>query len=364
MASPTPASRPGAPTDSATGPTPGSTPPDSTATDSRAGAAAIETAAQRRAALIAVTALPVVVVLAGLWGYTQSGTFTAHASWVPYLLGVVMFTMGLTLTPRDFAAVMRRPWAVCIGIAAHYIIMPGAGWLIAHALHLSPELAVGLILVGCAPSGTASNVMTFLSKGDVALGVSVATISTLLAPILTPALTAALAGSYLHVDAGSMVVDIVKTVLVPILLGVLVRLIIREAGVRAIAPALPWIGTVVIAWIVAIVVAGSSGKLANVGGIVFLAVVLHNGFGLLLGYLAARIAGLDAASRRALAFEVGMQNSGLAATLAKAHFSPLAALPSAVFSVWHNVSGAVAAAYFARRPLTSATDGTRPTDDA
>ena len=317
------------------------------------GPASVETAAQRRAALIAVTTLPVVVVVAGAWGYLQPGVFTPHAAWVPYLLGVVMFTMGLTLTPPDFAAVLRRPWAVCIGLIAHYTVMPVAGWLIAHALNLPPELAVGLILVGCAPSGTASNVMTFLSKGDVALGVSIATLSTLLAPVLTPALTAALAGSYLHVDAGSMVVDIVKTVLVPILLGVLVRLVIRDRGVRLIAPALPWIGTVVIAWIVAIVVAGSAGKLANVGGLVFVAIMLHNGFGLLLGYLAGRLAGLDAASRRALSFEVGMQNSGLAATLAKAHFSPLAALPSAVFSVWHNVSGAVLAAAFARRSLTS-----------
>lgn len=323
----------------------------SATTHSTSGADAVETPAQRRAAMIAVTVLPIVVVIAGLWGYNSPSTFTSHASWVPYLLGVVMFTMGLTLTPRDFAAVLRRPWAVLIGLAAHYVIMPGAGWIIAHALNLSPELAVGLILVGCAPSGTASNVMTFLSKGDVALGVSVATVSTLVAPVVTPLLTAFLAGSYLHVDAGSMMVDIVKTVLVPIVLGVVVRLVIRDKGVRAIAPALPWISAFVIAWIVAIVVAGSAGKLAKVGGVVFLAVVLHNGFGLLLGYIAARFAGLDVKARRALAFEVGMQNSGLAATLAKVHFSPLAALPSAVFSVWHNVSGAILAAWFARQPV-------------
>ena len=319
--------------------------------DETANAQAIETPAQRRAALIAVTSLPIVVVAAGAWGFASPDTFTPRASWVPYLLGVVMFTMGLTLTPADFAGVMRRPWAVAIGIVAHYVIMPGMGWIIAHVLGLPPELAVGVILVGCAPSGTASNVMTFLSRGDVALGVSVATVSTLIAPIVMPALTTLLAGSLVHVDAGGMFVDIVKTVLVPILLGVAVRLIIRERGVRAIAPALPWVSTLVIAWIVAIVVAGSSAKLTQVGGMVFLAVILHNGFGLLLGYLAGRAAGFDARTRRALAFEVGMQNSGLAAALAKAHFSPLAALPSAVFSVWHNVSGAILAAWFARRPV-------------
>lgn len=327
-----------------------STPPPAT-TPTTAGADAVETASQRRSAIFAVTALPVVVVLAGIWGFASPHTFTPQATWVPYLLGVVMFTMGLTLTPQDFAAVLRRPVAVVLGLVAHYVVMPGLGWLIAHALGLSPDLAVGLILVGCAPSGTASNVMTFLSKGDVALGVSIATVSTLLAPVVTPLLTAALAGSYLHVDMASMTADIVKTVLVPIVLGVVVRLVVRDRGVRAIAPALPWVSALAIAWIVAIVVSGSATKLTKVGGVVFLAVVLHNGFGLLLGHLAGRLVGLDARARRALAFEVGMQNSGLAATLAKTHFSPLAALPSAVFSVWHNVSGAIVAAWFARHPV-------------
>ncbi len=227
---------------------------------------------------------------------------------------------------------------------------PGPGWLIAVALHLSPELAAGVILVGCAPSGTASNVMAFLAKGDVALSVAVATVSTLIAPIVTPALTLFLAGSFLNVDAGAMVLDIVKTVLLPVIAGLLARLFLRQA-VKAVLPALPWISAVVISVIVAIVVAGSASKIVAAGGIVFLAVILHNGFGLGLGYAAGKLGRLDARARRALAFEVGMQNSGLAATLATAHFSPLAALPSAVFSVWHNISGAVVAAWLARKPL-------------
>ncbi|WP_422934856.1 bile acid:sodium symporter family protein [Sinomonas sp. P47F7] len=158
------------------------------------------------------------------------------------------------------------------------------------------------------------------------------------------------ASSFLNVDAGGMVLDIVKTVLIPVILGLAVRLFLKKA-VAAALPALPWISAVVIAAIVAIVVAGSATKLAAAGGIVFVAVVLHNGFGLGLGYLAGKLGRLDRKARRALAFEVGMQNSGLAATLAAAHFSPLAALPSAVFSVWHNVSGAIVAAWLARRPV-------------
>lgn len=307
---------------------------------------------QDRAARIAVTVFPLLVIVAGVLGFLVPGSFKPMAPSVPYLLGIIMFCMGLTLTMPDFAAVARRPWAVALGLIAHYVIMPGAGWLIATGLHLSPELAAGVILVGCAPSGTSSNVMAYLAKGDVALSVAVATVSTLVAPIVMPALTLFLAGSILHVDAGAMMLDILKTVLVPVIVGLLVRLSLNRL-VNLVLPALPWIAAVVISLIVAIVVAGSASKIVAAGGIVFLAVVLHNGFGLGLGYLAGKAGHLDARARRALAFEVGMQNSGLAATLATAHFSPLAALPSAVFSVWHNISGAVVAAWLARKPLAA-----------
>ncbi|CAM3175455.1 bile acid:sodium symporter family protein [Tsukamurella hominis] len=315
-------------------------------------------AAEARIARTAVTVFPLLVLVAGVVGYLTPSTFTPLAPSVPYLLGVIMFCMGLTLTPPDLASVAKRPWAVVLGIVAHYVIMPGAGWVIAHGLNLEPELAVGVILVGCAPSGTASNVMAFLAKGDVALSVAVASVSTLIAPIVTPLLVLFLAGSYLPIDAGGMVIDIVKTVLLPVILGVLARRFAKSLVARAL-PVLPWASALVIAFIVAIVVAGSASKLAAAGGIVFLAVVLHNGFGLGLGYLAGKVGRLDDRARRALAFEVGMQNSGLAATLATAHFSPLAALPSAVFSLWHNVSGAVVAAWLARRPLADEST-TRP----
>jgi BASS family bile acid:Na+ symporter len=307
-------------------------------------------AAETRMARVAVTVFPVLVIVAGLLGFLLPDLFKPWSVAVPYLLGTIMFCMGLTLTPLDFASVARRPWAVALGIVAHYVIMPGAGWLIAVALHLEPALAAGLILVGCAPSGTASNVMAFLAKGDVALSVAVASVSTLIAPLVTPALTLFLAGAFLNVDAGAMVLDIVKTVLLPVIAGLLVRLFLKRV-INAVLPALPWLSAAVISVIVAVVVAGSAGKILAAGGIVFLAVVLHNGFGLGLGYLAGKVGRLDAKARRALAFEVGMQNSGLAATLATAHFSPLAALPSAVFSVWHNISGAVVAAWLSRRPL-------------
>ncbi|GHJ38817.1 bile acid:sodium symporter family protein [Streptomyces sp. TS71-3] len=301
-----------------------------------------------RAARRAVTVFPVLVLAAGAAGMAAPGAFTAWAADMPYLLGVVMFCMGLTMTPLDFRGVLRRPWAVGLGLVAHYVIMPGTGWLIAHALGLSPQLAAGVILVGCAPSGTASNVVTYLARGDVALSVSVATVSTVLAPLVTPPLTLLLAGEYLPVDASAMVTDILKTVLLPVLGGLAVRLVLGRHLERLLG-VLPWLSALTVSAIVAVVVAGSSTAIRSAAALVLLAVVLHNGLGLALGYGAGKLARLGTPSSRAMAFEVGMQNSGLAASLATAHFSPLAALPAAVFSVWHNVSGAVVAAWMSYR---------------
>lgn len=307
-----------------------------------------EPAAADRAARRAVTVFPLLVLAAGAAGLTTPGTFSGWAPNVPYLLGVVMFCMGLTMTPRDFSGVVKRPWAVALGLVAHYVIMPGLGWLIANALGLSPQLAAGVILVGCAPSGTASNVVTYLARGDVALSVSVATVSTVLAPLVTPPLTLLLAGEFLPVDAESMVTDILKTVLLPVVGGLVVRLVAGRFIQRALG-LLPWLSAVTIGVIVAIVVAASADAIKSAAALVLLAVVLHNGLGLALGYGAGKLARLGAPASRAMAFEVGMQNSGLAASLAAAHFSPLAALPAAVFSVWHNVSGAVVAAWMSYR---------------
>lgn len=306
------------------------------------------TASADRGARLAVTVFPVLVLAAGAAGLLSPASFSGWAPSVPYLLGVVMFCMGLTMTPPDFKSVLQRPWAVALGLAAQYVVMPSLGWLVAHALGLSPQLAAGLVLVGCAPGGTASNVVTYLARGDVALSVSVTSVSTVLSPLVTPPLALLLAGEFLPVDAGSMVTDILKTVLLPVLAGLAVRLLAARWVTRALG-ALPWLSVAAIGAIVAVVVAGSADAIKSAAALVFLAVVLHNGLGLLLGYGIGRVFGLGVPACRALTFEVGMQNSGLAASLATAHFSPAAALPAAVFSVWHNVSGALAAAWLSRR---------------
>ncbi|MEQ3552396.1 bile acid:sodium symporter family protein [Pseudonocardia nematodicida] len=295
----------------------------------------------------------VIVVAAGGMALAVPGPFAGWSSAVPWLLALIMLGMGMTLRPVDFAYIARRPVAFAIGIAAQYVVMPGLGWLLTQIFSLPPEIAVGVILVACAPGGTASNVMVFLARGDVALSVAMTSVSTLLAPLLTPALVLLLAGQFLPVAPGSLFLSIVQIVLIPVVLGFLLR---RFAGaaVDRVIPALPLFSVVGITTVVMIIVAGSADALLAAGLVILAVVALHNVAGLALGYVAARACGLDVAARRAISIEVGMQNSGLAATLGTVHFGPAAALPGALFSVWHNVSGSIVAGYWSRRPATTA----------
>src|SRR5690606_27514332 len=263
------------------------------------------------------------------------------------LLGLIMFGMGLTLSKADFAEVFRRPITVLIGVLGQFIIMPALAWVLTTVLALPPEVAVGVILVGCCPGGTASNVMTFLARGDLALSVAITSVTTLLAPIVTPALIYLLASQWLEVSAAAMFWSIVQVVIIPILLGLLVQKLLGER-VKAGVQVLPLVSVAAIVAIVAAVVALNQERIATTGLQIFAVVVLHNGLGLLLGYLLAKLSGLTVAQRKTLSIEIGMQNSGLGVALATAHFSPLAAVPSAIFSVWHNISGPIIATIYQR----------------
>ena len=274
--------------------------------------------------------------------------FLGLSSWINPLLMVIMFCMGLTLTMPDFALVFKNPLPVLGGIAAQFIIMPSMGWLVATMLQLEPALAAGLILVGCAPGGTASNVVSYLARGNVALSVAMTSVSTLLAPLLTPALALWLAGQYMPVDAGSMAISVVQIVLIPVVLGIFLRMLFNRF-VDKISGALPWLSVLAITFVVTVIVAGSAQTIVTTGLLVLVAVVLHNALGLALGYAIGILLRVPEDSRRTIAIEVGMQNSGLAGGLAKQYFSPEAALPGAVFSVWHNLSGALIAAYWRRK---------------
>lgn len=306
--------------------------------------AAPESAGQDRSAYIASLGFPLLVLVGGVVGFLGGDTMSqALSGWTNWLLGLIMFGMGLTLQPKDFALVVKRPLPVVIGVVAQYVIMPLAALLVVWILGLPSAIAAGVILVGCAPGGTASNVVAYLARGDLALSVAMTSVSTLLAPLLTPVLTLWLAGEYMPVDGGSMAMSIVQVVLVPVLAGLVFRFFLPSVITR-ILPALPWISVLTIAVVVAIVVSGNRDNLLEAGLLVLVAVILHNGLGLALGYGAGRLTGQSVPVRRTMAVEVGMQNSGLAAGLAAQYMEPMSALPGAIFSVWHNMAGAIFAA--------------------
>lgn len=263
------------------------------------------------------------------------------------MLGIVMFGMGLTLKPSDFKPVLHHPKDILIGELAQFIIMPCLAWTLCQILSLPQELAIGVILVGCCPGGTASNVICYLAKGDIALSVAMTGVSTLLAPVVTPALVWMLAGESVDVDVAGMFLSIVQVVIVPIVLGLTINQYFKEATQRAV-PLLPMFSTLAIAFIIGIIVAHNSANILSCSLIVAVVVILHNVLGLILGYTLASLTSSDKSKRSAIAIEVGMQNSGLATSLAATHFAmfPMAAVPGAMFSVWHNFSGSIAAQIF------------------
>ena len=266
---------------------------------------------------------------------------------INYLLGVIMFGMGLTLNLHDFKIVFSRPKDVITGCLAQFTVMPLLAWVLVSLFRLDEALALGVVLVGCCPGGTASNVITYLAKGDLALSVGMTGVSTLLAPFLTPLLTWLLAGKSVNVDVVSMFLSILCVVILPIVVGLIVKWAWPNFTEKA-TDYLPAFSSLTIAFLVAIVISANADKLMAGGLLIVIVVMLHNVFGLCLGYLIGRLLGLPDTKTRAISIEIGMQNSGLASSLATIHFAayPLASIPGAIFSVWHNLSGAAVAYLF------------------
>jgi bile acid:Na+ symporter, BASS family len=265
-------------------------------------------------------------------------------STINILLGIIMFGMGMTLSLNDFKLVLQRPLDVAKGAAAQFIIMPGLAFLLGKMFGLEEALLVGVVLVGTCPGGTASNVISYMAGGDVALSVAMTTVSTLLAPILTPALTYLLIQQTVDFSPVSMFISIVQVVILPIFLGAIVKSIIKDKA-KVIEDYMPAVSSLAIACIVGGVIGANSAKILSSLGLIVLVVILHNVLGYVLGYLVGKLTGMGRKKSITLAIEVGMQNSGLAASLAATQFAtmPLAAVPAALFSAWHNISGAVLA---------------------
>ena len=265
------------------------------------------------------------------------------------LLGIIMFGMGLTLNPKDLRIVFSRPKDVLIGCLAQFTVMPLLAWILTKVFALPSDLALGVILVGCCPGGTASNVITYLAKGDLALSVGMTAVSTFLAPLLTPLLTWLMAGTFVNVDTIGMLQSILYVVIAPIAAGIIIQELLPTFTQRVVAY-LPAFSSLMIAITVALVVAHSASRLLTGGLLIILVVMLHNICGLAIGFSIGRLLRLHYPKRVAISIEVGMQNSGLASSLATLHFAafPMATIPGAIFSVWHNISGALVARYYNR----------------
>lgn len=290
------------------------------------------------------------VVVFALIALCFPAAFVWLKAYIPWVLGIIMLGMGMTMTVDDFKGVLQNPKAVLIGVVAQFVIMPSLAYLLCKLLQLPAEIAVGVILVGCCPGGTASNVIAYMAKANTALSVACTSISTFLAPILTPTIFYLLASQWIPIDAGSMFIDILKVVIFPIILGVTLRTFFKQKTEQYIQ-IMPLVSVIAIVVIVAAIIAASKASILQSGLLILVVVILHNSLGFLLGYWASRLLKLPYPDAKAVSIEVGMQNSGLGVTLAAIHFaaSPITAVPSAIFSLWHNISGPALATYWASK---------------
>ncbi len=278
------------------------------------------------------------IILFSAVAYFFSSVFENLGFLIVPMLAVIMFAMGITLRTDDFRRVFSRPLKILAGISAQYVVMPFLGFILALAFGTSPLIAAGVVLVGSCPGGTASNVITYLARGDLALSVTLTSASTLLCPFLLPALMYVYAGRWIDVPMADLFISALQIVLLPVLLGVISRRMLGRK-LEAVLPFLPSVSSLVIALVVGIIVALNAESIKTIGAVVFLIVIIHNALGLACGYLIAKALGFGESSARAISIEVGMQNSGLAAALSQLHFGYLSALPAALFSIWHNISG-------------------------
>lgn len=310
-----------------------------------------------RALLLASTAFPLWIILGCLWAWFQPSAWTWFKPYIEPGLCVIMLGMGLTLRFSDFAKVARQPRSIVIGVAAQFLIMPITAWAIARAFHLEAGLAIGLILVGCCPGGTASNVICHLARANVPLSVLLTLTSTTVAIIATPMLTHWLAGAWLPVDAWALLKSMVQIVLIPLTVGIAVNSAVansRSARTfhRWIDTLGPLVSVAVIVLIVACIVGLKKPEIARAAAPLFVSVFILHAIGFLLGYVFARLTGCPEALRRTVSIEVGMQNSGLGAALATKHFSQylLAPVPAAISAVYHCLIGSLLAAWWRARP--------------
>ena len=283
---------------------------------------------------------PILAIIVALLAYNDPAPLVAWKTAIIPLLAMIMFAMGLTLRTTDFKRVWQNPQPIALAIIIQFSVMPLAAVLLAKAFGLSDDLTIGMVIVGACAGGTASNVMTYLARGDVALSVSMTLASTLWGVMATPLIISVMAGESVKIDSLGILFSLVKMVLIPILAGVLITHY-QPKFANKINKYLADIASGLILLIIAIIVALNADEISTLGYGVLAAVALHNIIGLISGYVAGKITRQTEVTCRTLAIEIGMQNSGLGVALALKYFGPMAALPGAVFSIWHNISGAI-----------------------
>ena len=284
--------------------------------------------------------------------FIQIGNFKLTALIIP-LIQIIMFGMGTSMSLNDFGAIFKSSRGVIIGVTAQLGIMPIIGLILAKISDFPSEIAAGIVLIGCSPSGVASNVMAFLAKANLALSITITSIATLLAPFITPLLMKLLAGEFIEIDVLTMMWSIVKMIILPIGGGLLFNRL-RGEGAKWIDRAMPLMSMLAIGIIITIITAAGRDSLLDIGGILMLLVLIHNVFGFFLGYWYARIFNLSEQDARTIALEVGMQNGGLASGIANS-LGKIASmgLASAVFSPLMNITGSILASYWHKRPPIS-----------
>ncbi|MBP3869830.1 MAG: bile acid:sodium symporter family protein [Faecalicoccus sp.] len=289
----------------------------------------------------------IVLAIAAISLLVPKSTLWIQLSWINYLLMIVMFGMGLTIKPEDFAVVFLHPKDVLIGCVAQFTVMPILAYGLSRLFGLDPALTAGVVLVGTCPGGTSSNVITYFFKGNVPLSVGMTSVNTLLAPVLTPAITYFLLKTTVQVDVLSMFMSIVQVILIPIILGFVMNKLLGKFTQKLVT-ALPLVSTIAICLIVGAVVSHNAEKIFESGLLILIVVILHNLFGYICGFGVGKLFKMPPEKIKALSIEIGMQNSGLATSLAASTFPNLAmaTVPGAVFSVWHNISGAILAAIY------------------
>ncbi|WP_048109846.1 bile acid:sodium symporter family protein [Methanosarcina barkeri] len=294
---------------------------------------------------------PLWAVLLSVVAYFYPEYFAPHQGLIVPFLSLIMLGMGITLSVDSFLAVLKRPSVVLLGTLMQYTIMPLAAWIVCQVLKLPPDLAAGVILLGCCPGGTASNVISYLAKADVALSIVLTSVSTLIAFLATPFLTWVFIGQTVDVDVMGMLISVVNVVIVPVVLGLAINYFF-EKRINAVREVFPAISAAAIVIIIAVIIGTNSANLGKSGPLVLLAVILHNGLGLAGGYGVSKALRLSETEARTIAIEVGMQNSGLSVALAIKHFTATAALPGAIFSIWHNLSGAFLAGHWSKQSVS------------